>query len=336
MVNTISVKSQKFVGEIKLKNEHFVVEEIPLYLPSGQGQHLYLNITKNGINTQDLIIQLSKLFSVSKKKIGSAGLKDRNAITTQWISLDLGKNFDLSNIEKKVEESIPNTKINQLSFHTNKLRTGHLVGNSFKILIETSDQDALIKADGIKTIINKYGMPNFFGHQRFGSKGDNAIKGKEILTQQISCGHHKRKFLLSAYQSQLFNSWLSQRISDNNFDKILPGDVVINLDNGRTLKELCPSEQNVTSSISYAGPIFGKRMVESDLYSKSLEQLILANDEVDFQIFSTPELPGSRRAGVVFPRELQIEQSANGIWLSFELPKGSYATVLIDQFVRKG
>ena len=74
-------------GKIRKKNSHFLVEEIPLYSPSGTGKHLYLNITKENLTTREVQLRLADLFKRKPEEIGKAGLKDKYAITTQNFSV---------------------------------------------------------------------------------------------------------------------------------------------------------------------------------------------------------------------------------------------------------
>ena len=74
-------------GAIKLRPEDFLVEEIPLYEPAGEGEYLYMFIEKRTRTTSDVVRHIARTFWARKSDIGYAGLKDARAITTQWISL---------------------------------------------------------------------------------------------------------------------------------------------------------------------------------------------------------------------------------------------------------
>ncbi|HAP40025.1 MAG TPA: hypothetical protein DCQ94_09725, partial [Nitrospira sp.] len=74
-------------GRIRATPEDFCVEERPLYLPCGQGEHLYIRIKKRGLSTPDLLTRLSSQLHVKAQSIGVAGLKDAQAVTTQMLSL---------------------------------------------------------------------------------------------------------------------------------------------------------------------------------------------------------------------------------------------------------
>src|SRR3954453_8478003 len=74
-------------GKIKTNPEDFEVEEIPAYEPSGQGDFLYLWVQKRGVGAEYFVRQLARRLDVPAGEVGTAGLKDRHAITRQWVSV---------------------------------------------------------------------------------------------------------------------------------------------------------------------------------------------------------------------------------------------------------
>jgi tRNA pseudouridine13 synthase len=167
-------------GVIKSCNEDFIVEEVPLYQPSGQGTHVYAQIEKKGITTYDAIAKIARAVNKQSRDIGFAGLKDANAITRQWISIE---HIDP---EKLNQIDIPNIKILQLARHGNKLKLGHLSGNRFAVRIRNIAvpfDEAVKKTQQILAILVKKGVPNYFGPQRFGNRGNNFLLGKALLNE---------------------------------------------------------------------------------------------------------------------------------------------------------
>jgi tRNA pseudouridine13 synthase len=75
-------------GQLKAEPEDFFVEEIPLYLPSGEGQHVYVEIEKRDLSTFAAIKMIARALNISPGRIGYAGLKDARAITRQTLSID--------------------------------------------------------------------------------------------------------------------------------------------------------------------------------------------------------------------------------------------------------
>ena len=167
----------KISGQFKSKPEDFFVEEIPLYLPVGTGEHLYLFIEKTGITTEQLINYLMRSLGISIKQIGYAGKKDKVGITRQWISV--------ANVQKAAVEKlkIPSASIIRMDFHKNKLRLGHLKGNRFQIVIRNVSENGSEIARNILNDMARSGVPNYFGPQRFGLHGDNAFIGSTILQE---------------------------------------------------------------------------------------------------------------------------------------------------------
>ena len=115
-------------GNLKTLPEDFRVEEILPFTLTGEGEHLYLQITKTQLNTQDLLLEVSRTLQIPMKLISHAGLKDKQAVTTQWISLHLpGK----TNPDYQLLASEQVQVISALR-HSRKLHTGALSGNRFQ------------------------------------------------------------------------------------------------------------------------------------------------------------------------------------------------------------
>ncbi len=160
--------------------DDFFVEEIPLYVPCGSGEHLYLTVEKQGLTTFDLLNQAARSFNVPERDLGYAGLKDARAVTRQTISIpgvtrEDGLKLDLPGVQVLTAEQ-----------HTNKLRPGHLAGNRFRIRIFETGQDARQRADDILTVLAVSGVPNRFGRQRFGILGNSHRIGRAILQKDFN------------------------------------------------------------------------------------------------------------------------------------------------------
>src|SRR5205807_5974329 len=74
-------------GTIKQRPEDFFVQEIPLYEPSGAGEHVYCEIQKVGVTTFDAVGAIARALAVSPREIGYAGMKDAHAISRQVLSI---------------------------------------------------------------------------------------------------------------------------------------------------------------------------------------------------------------------------------------------------------
>ena len=156
-------------GRIRTLPEDFQVQERPLYLPSGQGEHLYVSITKRGLSTPDLVRRLSSSLGVKSRAVGIAGQKDARAVTTQLVSLQ-GVNPDETS-RLKLDDTI--LQIDVLGRHRNRLRTGHHAGNHFRLIIREVAGHAVETVPAILDQLRSRGVPNYFGPQRQGKGGDN-------------------------------------------------------------------------------------------------------------------------------------------------------------------
>jgi len=166
-------------GKIRTKYEDFYVEEIPENLPSGKGPNTWLLIEKIGRNTLDVVLDIATEMKISRKRMGFAGMKDKSALTRQWLCVS---NSEASEIEG-LKDKLYNVKILEIKQNEKKLRIGQLVGNKFRILIrdtENPDNDTITA----RTVLNKLeaiGVPNYYGWQRFGKNRPNTHKVGEFL-----------------------------------------------------------------------------------------------------------------------------------------------------------
>jgi tRNA pseudouridine13 synthase len=221
--------------------------------------------------------------------------------------------------------------------HQNKLKTGHLIGNRFTIVVVEAVDAGLALAERIATRLNETGLPNFYGEQRFGGDGQNAITGKEILNGKRIRKHWLRKLMLSAFQSQIFNEWLVARIERGWFGEVLEGDVARKEETGGmfTVEDVETDQARFENrEIAFTGPIFGKKMRKASGLPGALEEEILAREEVTLEQFSKARVNGTRRRACLFLNDLSFSRQPEGLRFSFSLPKGSYATTVMREFMK--
>ncbi len=166
-------------GRIKETSDDFLVDELPLYEPSGEGTHVYFRIRKVGIPTPVAIDRIARYMGVQGRQIGLAGMKDAHAVTTQLLSLEHAE------IEKIAKYKDPQLKVIWTGRHGNKLRPGHLAGNRFCIKIRGVGIDQLDQAREIFDVLIEKGAANYFGPQRFGLRGDTGKLGKFLITNEL-------------------------------------------------------------------------------------------------------------------------------------------------------
>ena len=150
----------------------FVVEEIPLYDFSGEGEHLVMFVRKKSLSTMEMVGIFARFLGIKNRDIGYAGMKDKHAMTKQYISIHKQHEEALERFE---HEGI---KILSKVYHNNKIRIGHLKGNRFYIKLKKVNPTSALKLDEALKNISKSGMPNYFGFQRFGNDGNNHVDGE--------------------------------------------------------------------------------------------------------------------------------------------------------------
>jgi tRNA pseudouridine13 synthase len=327
-------------GRIRARPEDFMVEEVPLYEPSGHGSHLYVNITKREQTTRDVQVKLAELFKLRPRNIGTAGLKDKHAVTTQTFSIlfesnDVGSDEAVERIEGKLE-----VKVNWAKFHGNKLRAGHLIGNKFNITItelRMPVSKAVERARGVADMIHRTGFPNYYGEQRTGRWGRNVRDGLEI----IMGGRRPRdrwlgKLLVAGYQSYLCNRYLAERVRRRLFSRALLGDIAKKHDTGGIFWVNDPRAEQTrfdAGEISFTAPIFGYKMSKPLGKPGKLEDEILEESGVSMEDLKRAKLTGTRRFGRLVPR-IEVSEAPRGVRLSFRLHKGGYATSLLREFMK--
>jgi tRNA pseudouridine13 synthase len=297
---------------LKLLNEDFIVTELPLQLPSGAGEHIWLDIEKNGANTAFVAQQLAVAAGVKEWDVGYAGLKDRYAITRQWFSIYLpkGETPDLTLLQH------PEFKVLSQSRHVKKLRPGDLQGNRFRIVLRevTGDRDAM--EANLKAIAAQ-GVPNYFGAQRFGFDGGNVEQGRAMLAREIRVRNPKKKGIyLSAVRSFVFNEVLALRMQQGLWGKTLPGDVM-------------------NEAGQPTGPLWGRGRVTTTDEAQALEMGVAQRHATLCDGMEHAGLDQERRALVASPADLTWEwPQADQLVLTFSLPAGNYATSVLNEILR--
>jgi len=336
----------------KQSKDDFVVTEIPLYEFSGEGEHIVVKFRKKDLATWDALKIFSDSLGCKQREVGYAGLKDKNAMTIQHIT-----------VPKSCEEKLKtfkhsNIKILETTYHNNKLKIGHLKGNKFFIRLKRVNLVDSRKIEQALSLIAQHGFANYFGFQRFGIEGDNYKKGKDIIDGKLKEKRRNlRQMYINSYQSFLFNSWLSKRIEISklisafepkeiyerlNLDldlvkqmkkqahpfKIIPGELMSHYPYGKIFTIDALEEEAEKFSLRDRVPtglLCGKRVKNSVDVAYSIEE------EFDKKV---PE-DGARRFAWIFPEEIESEYKEDKNWfeLQFTLPKGCYATELIAELI---
>ncbi len=340
---TSSIDSVRLRGRIKVEPEDFVVEELPAYLPTGEGEHLYLWIEKRDVSAEYLTSQLSRALGISRDSIGMAGQKDRRAVTRQWVSVPGEAESRLSALDDLAAQGL--ARVLSASRHRNKLRAGHLFGNRFEVRVRTEDADALGIASRIADRVREEGVPNRYGDQRFGIGDETLQWGRDLLTgARTSRDIEPRRrrwflrFALSAVQSDLFNAVVQVRQDRGLLHRVIEGDVLQVIASGGcfTTEDSALDQARVDArEVIPTGPMFGVKMKSPEGEAQHLEQEILDASGLQrkhFEPFSQL-MPGARRAVVVYPNDVAVHADPLGVRVTFSLPPGAYATTVLGEFL---
>jgi tRNA pseudouridine13 synthase len=324
-------------ARIKSRPEDFMVDEEPAYEPCGNGDHLYLQVEKKGWSMERLLLHLRDTLDVSQGEIGYAGLKDKHAVTRQWISVPMRCEERVSQVDNGAVRVIDTSR------HTNKIRTGHLRGNRFNILMRGTPAN---RADAVRRVTDwvvANGMVNIYGNQRFGRDLESARVGRDVVAgaMQISrMSRLKRKFSISAIQSYLFNLYVRDRMESPGLRTVIQGDVMKKRDTGGLFvaEDVAEVQSRLDAGqLVVAGPIFGRKMVRAHGLSGQLEIDTMAQIGMNHNSFDSFHSygAGTRRPLLTFPEDVDVEGCKSGVRLRFFLPKGCYATVLLREVLKR-
>lgn len=322
-------------GAIKQAADDFVVEEVPAYEPCGSGEHLYLWIEKRDLNTPEAVSRLARVLGADPAGAGYAGLKDKRAVTRQWISFAHPRTPSASELE------VEGVRVLAVARHTNKLRTGHLRANRFTIRLAgvPVEHDAYVQSALAR--LGELGVPNYFGAQRFGIEARNLISAYGWIAggERAPNKPFLRKLFVSALQSGLFNVWLAERLTRGQLLAALPGDILRKEDTGGPFVCTEPEidvERIRRFEISPTGPLFGARMRAAEAEALAYETELLSRHGITQAHLERVQKygEGARRAARVRLEGADSRRDGHDLVLSFALPKGSYATVVLAELTK--
>ena len=319
-----------FSGRIRSVPEDFVVEELPAFEATGEGEHLLLSIRKRGMNTAFCAQNIARWAGIDERDVSYAGMKDRHAVTTQRVSVRLTKKTApdvalLNNEQCQVLEAV---------WHNRKLARGALAGNRFVLTLRElgGEREALERAlHGIQT----QGVPNYFGEQRFGMEQANVGKALGMFEGR-RVDRAKRSIYLSAARSYLFNLLLAERVKLGNWNAPLNGEVWM-LEGTKSIFGPEPMNDDIAArcaamDIHPTGPMWGAGELRSQDAVLGLEsQLPVLQPEL-CKGLEKADLRQERRALRLLAKNLSWRFPAEGeLQLSFELPPGAYATSILAE-----
>lgn len=320
-------------GRLRSVPEDFVVDEVQDIEPDGEGEHLWLRVRKCGTNTDWLSRELAKFCGVKPMDVSYAGLKDRDAVTTQVFTVHLPGQAgpDWSDFQCEGVEVLERSR------HRRKLKRGALSGNRFTLVLRDVDGDRE-QAELCLQAIATQGVPNYFGEQRFGSGGGNVGRAQAMFAGR-RVDRHTRSMLLSAARSHLFNAVLAERVARASWNRALAGEVW-SLNGSRSWFGPEPwsealAERLQRHDIHPSGVLWGRGALPTAEEAGALEQRVVAVYPDLTRGLEQAGLEQDRRPLRLIPQELTwCWLDASVLQLRFGLPPGSYATVVLRELAQ--
>lgn len=329
-------------GIIRARPEDFAVEELPAYPADGGAGHLLVWLRKRSLTTEEAVREVAKQARIPQGEIGVAGLKDRDAVTRQQISVPDRAAAALEHFKHSAIE------LSDVRPHSHKLRRGHLRGNRFVIVVRELDLHAMDAMDAMDleqaqqraqaklARLTEVGLRNYYGSQRFGEGARNLEPGLASLAGRRR--RHKGDITVSAGQSALFNFYLATRAERDQLTTVLVGDILQKRDSGGMFECVdAPADQARLDAgeLVLTGPMFGSKMraPKSGTDAAALEAEVLAAVGLDTAklVKLGRNVPGTRRQLAIWPADVSATPVDGGLQLQFCLPAGSYATVLLRE-----
>jgi len=320
---------------IKARPEDFVVEEDLGYEPCGEGPHLFLWIEKRGLSMEDMVTQIRTVTGASQASVGYAGLKDRRAVTRQWISLPAEYLDRVRDLDR------PWLRVLEVRRHRLPLRTGQLRGNRFRILLRSASVKAVPRIREAMESLAQRGMANIYGPQRFGRDYEAARVGMDVVLGRMDVAgmsRLKRRFVVSAVQAHLFNCYCQARNERGGLSAVRAGDILRHAESGELVRSQRDGDRQdaVDSGVaSVTGPVYGRGLLRATGLPGDLEQEVLNGSGLGFHSFDLFQSlgGGARRALVVRPRNVSVAPATDGVLLDFYLPSGAFATSLLREII---
>ncbi|WP_259365014.1 tRNA pseudouridine(13) synthase TruD [Psychrobacter sp. GP33] len=343
----------------------FVVNEVLPNTFTDEGEHLWLHIQKMGMNTAYLAKLLAEWADIPLRDIGYSGLKDRHALTTQWVSLRIPKKqlppTPFAPVDLGDDETV---QILAQHWHHKKLGRGAHQANQFIITLRDvqlatdnldAEQQLMAKQKIAQHLehISQMGVPNYFGSQRFGHGGNNIKEALRLFAEPARKNNVKNKrkrapkehhtMALSAARSLVFNEILAVRVRDGSWNTGMAGEV-FNLNGSGSIfssEEMDDAlrARLVEGDIHPTAPLWG---VDNDKVSgaaAALENDVVQQNPVLTQLATgliQRDIKAQRRALRLPIEGLKWEwQDAQTLVLSFNLPTGSFATSVLAALVQQ-
>lgn len=318
-------------GVLRSQPTDFMVEEQLGFEPEGEGEHHFLWLQKTGLNTEQVARTLARFANVPIRQVSYSGMKDRHAVTRQWLSVHLpGKTkVDWAQLNSDSLSILAATR------HRKKLRRGTHQSNRFSLRVRQLQGDDSELSERLDTI-RRSGVPNYFGEQRFGRNGDNVEQARRWFAGGWQPAKHQRGIYLSAARAFLFNEVLAQRVRSQSWQQLLAGEIIA-LDGSHSVfvnnGEQDLAQRLAEGDIHPTGPMPGKITgIAPEKKVAGIEASIL-KPHVDLVVgLEQAGLKAERRPLRVIPQQLLYHQLTDqSLEINFSLPTGCFATALMRE-----
>lgn len=323
-------------GCLKTFAEDFVVHEQLGFEPSGEGEHLFIHVEKKNLTTPQLIEQVARDYGVKPNQIGYSGLKDKVAVTRQWLSLPLPFKSEIPDPAVTSDYVV----LNHVR-HDRKLRTGTHRFNDFKVVLRDVKQFGT-ETLGQIALVKKLGMANYFGQQRFGVNTDNVQQALQVFsnTRKTKRLTRKKKSLyLSALRSEIFNQILSRRIEADIWQQPIPGDVFM-LDGSHSIfnAEIDDGilDRYRRFDISSTASLYGTGISKINQQAGDIEKVVFNDNPKICECLTAQGVKLQMRPVRVEVKDFSFDYCAEQkqLLLTARLPSGSYFTSFVNHFIK--
>ncbi len=322
-------------GVLRHHPEDFIVREQLPFEPDGSGEHVMLWVRKRMLNTQDVVTQIARFAGVREMDVGYAGLKDKQACTEQWFSVYL------ANRSEPDWQALNGADLTVLRHdrHSRKLKRGALSGNRFVITVRDLRGDITLLEQRLHQV-RQFGVPNYFGEQRFGIQGNNLLRAQEWLVQgrPLRSGRQQQGMILSAARSYLFNLVLGERVARQYWHRPMEGEVFLLAGSNSFFQSGVLDETLLLrlqqGDILASGPLWGRGRTLAQAQAGDLESAVLAPLQAWCLALEHQGLKQERRALVLpVPDLVWRFQDEQTLILEFALTSGAYATSVLRELV---
>ncbi len=438
-IEVYATQTQGIGGRIREVLEDFIVEETlvdgskasaseaeknlgsrALGASSRKSRYLLCVLVKRNWDTLIAVRRVARELGLSTGEVQFAGIKDAKAVTAQYLTVENAKPEDLQKVK------IKDIEVRSVGYVPNRLSAYYLLGNNFRITVRNSEHpEATVRkvaAETVEELDEAGGIPNFFGHQRFGTiraithrvgkfiiKSDLREAAMTFLAEPSASEHPSsrqvrkqlqdtqdfkqalreypkqlryeramlvrlaekpedyagafrrlpkklRELFVQAFQSYLFNRFLSKRIEQGvPLNKTDVGDYAVNVERSglplitmyRIVSETVKAEVNCkikAARMRLAIPLIGFKQRPMLGRQGIIEKQILEEEGVtaeDFKVTALSEVAeeGRLRTATTPINEFSLEASACGkvksiAEVAFVLYRGSYATVLLREIMK--